>query len=86
MRCLVMLAEGEVERPGPVNGRWPWVLALAGAYERLTRASMEHDIKRLIDLLKLEKWLKNTASDGIGSNFSGTAFCMHHQLVGILFR
>ena len=24
-------------------------MALAGAYERLTRASMEHDIKQLID-------------------------------------
>ena len=35
---------------GPVNGCWPWVMALAGACVRLTLASMEHDVKRSIYL------------------------------------
>ena len=30
------------------------------------------------------KKLQNTASDGFGSNFSGAAFCLLHQLVGFL--
>ena len=36
---------------GPVNGCWPRVVALAGACERLTHASMEHDVKRLVGWL-----------------------------------
>ena len=32
-----------------------------------------------------KKTVENAASDGFGSTFSGAAFCLPHQLVGILF-
>ena len=35
-------------------------------------------------LLMLKKADENAASYGFGSNFSGAAFCLPHQLVGIL--
>ena len=34
--------------------------------------------------IKVPKTAKNAASDGIGSNLSGAAFCLPHQLVGYL--
>ena len=46
--CREWLEKIEFE---PVNGCWPWVVALAGACERQTRASMQHDVKRLIEWL-----------------------------------
>ena len=33
---------------------------------------------------EVQKAAENAASDGIGSNFSDAAFCLPHQLVGIL--
>ena len=36
-------------------------------------------------LWKFEKTVQNAASDGFGSNFSGAAFCLPHQLVSFLF-
>ena len=38
-----------------------------------------------IDIYRNSKNGRNAASDGFGSNFIGTAFCLPHQLVGILF-
>ena len=38
-----------------------------------------------LHLSKLKKMAENAASDGFQSNFSGTAFCLPHQVVGILF-
>ena len=37
-------------------------------------------------LPKFEKAAKNAACAGFGSNFSDAAFCLPHELVGILFR
>ena len=34
--------------------------------------------------IKVRKTVDNAASDGFRSNFSGAAFCLPHQLVGIL--
>ena len=34
---------------------------------------------------KFEKTAENAASDGFESNCSGVAFCLPHQLVGVLF-
>ena len=36
------------------------------------------------DLWMFEKTAQNAPSDGVGSNFSGAAFCLPHQLVGFL--
>ena len=36
-------------------------------------------------LSKFEKPAENAASEGFRSNFSGTAFCLPHQVVGFLF-
>ena len=38
-----------------------------------------------IGISRCSKTAKNAASDGFGSNFSGAAFRLPHQLVGILF-
>ena len=35
--------------------------------------------------LEVRKTIENAASSGFVSNFSGTAFCLPHQLVGFLF-
>ena len=35
-------------------------------------------------LSKFKKNGRNAASDGLGSNLSGLAFCLPHQLVGVL--
>ena len=35
--------------------------------------------------IEVRQTAENAASDGFGSNFSGAAFCLPHQLVGILF-
>ena len=32
-----------------------------------------------------KKTVKNAASDGFGSNLSGSAFCLPHQMAGFLF-
>ena len=34
--------------------------------------------------IEVRKTAENAASDGFGSNFSGAAFCLPHQLVGFL--
>ena len=31
-----------------------------------------------------KKTAENAASDGLGSNFSGVAYCLSHELVGVL--
>ena len=36
--------------------------------------------------VEVRKTAVNAASDGFGSNFSGAAFFLRHQLVGILFH
>ena len=38
-----------------------------------------------IAIIEVWKTAENAASDSFGSNFSGAAFCLPYQMVGILF-
>ena len=46
-------------------------------------ASQTHIFRPLFNPDPLRKTAENAASDGFGSNFSGTAFCLPHQFLNI---